>query len=76
MPSWTWATTAADIAASTGYAENWVLVRRAVDYQAQGETPSPLQYFWSLAVEEQFYFGWPLLVAGVACLWGRRRDWA
>ena len=74
MPSWTWATTAADIAASTGYAENWIMVRRAVDYQAQGQTPSPLQHFWSLAVEEQFYFGWPLLVAGVAWLWGRRRD--
>ena len=74
MPSWTWATTAADIAASTGYAENWMLVRRAVDYQAQYETPSPLQHFWSLAVEEQFYFGWPLLVAGVAWLWQRTRD--
>jgi len=74
MPSWTWATTAADIAASTGYAENWMLVRRAVDYQAQYEAPSPLQHFWSLAVEEQFYFGWPLLVAGVAWLWQRTRD--
>jgi peptidoglycan/LPS O-acetylase OafA/YrhL len=76
MPSWTWAMTAADIAASTGYAENWMLVRRAVDYQAQNEAPSPLQHFWSLAVEEQFYFGWPLLVAGVAWLWTRREGGA
>ena len=71
MPRWTWATVAADMAASTVYAENWMLVRRAVDYHAQGQTPSPLQHFWSLAVEEQFYLGWPLLVAGVAGCWKR-----
>ena len=73
MPRWSWATTAADMAASTLYAENWMLVRRAVDYHAQGQTPSPLQHFWSLAVEEQFYLGWPLLVGGVAAAWRKRR---
>ena len=74
MPRWTWATVAADMAASTVYAENLMLVRRAVDYHAQGQTPSPLQHFWSLAVEEQFYLGWPLLVAGVAAWWKRTRS--
>ena len=68
MPSWTWTTTATDMAASTLYAENWVLVRRTVDYLAQDQAPSPLQHFWSLAVEEQFYLGWPLLMA-----WGGRQ---
>ena len=72
MPPSTWTTTAADMAASTLYAENWMLVRRSVDYLAQDQTPSPLQHFWSLAVEEQFYLGWPLLVGGVAALWRRR----
>ena len=74
MPAFTWKTVAADMVASTLYAENWVLVRRSVDYHAQGETPSPLQHFWSLAVEEQFYVGWPLLVAGVAACWRKRRS--
>jgi len=68
MPPSTWPTIAADIAASTLYAENWMLVRRSVDYLAQNQAPSPLQHFWSLSVEEQFYLGWPLLVA-----WGGRR---
>ena len=72
MPAATWATTASDIAASTMYAQNWVLVRRSVDYYAQDQAPSPLQHFWSLAVEEQFYLGWPVLVAGVAAWWKRR----
>jgi peptidoglycan/LPS O-acetylase OafA/YrhL len=71
MPPSTWPITAADMAASTLYAENWMLVRRSVDYLAQDEPPSPLQHFWSLAVEEQFYLGWPLLVGGVAALWRR-----
>ena len=72
MPALTWTTVAADMVTSTLYAENWALVRRSVDYGAQGQTPSPLQHFWSLAVEEQFYLGWPLLVAGVTAARRRR----
>ena len=35
------------------------------DYFAQGDPPSPIQHFWTLAVEEQFYLFWPLLLAAV-----------
>ena len=54
MPALTWAAVCADTTASTLYAENWALVNRAADYQAKDQVPSPLQHFWSLAVEEQF----------------------
>ena len=43
-----------------------------VDYMSQMASPSPLQHWWSLAVEEQFYFVWPLLVA-IAWRIGRKR---
>ena len=36
---------------------------------------SPLDHYWSLAIEEQFYWVWPLAFWGVARL-GRRRGWS
>src|SRR6185503_5335855 len=51
-----------DIASAALYVVNWRLADRAVDYLAQDTVPSPVQHYWSLAVEEQFYLVWPLLI--------------
>ncbi|MBU9763496.1 acyltransferase [Mycobacterium sp. TNTM28] len=51
---------------------NWVFVAADTDYFSQGDTPSPLQHTWSLAVEEQYYVIWPLLVLAAALLVRRR----
>ncbi|WP_165699980.1 acyltransferase family protein [Ornithinimicrobium ciconiae] len=64
-----------DVFGSTLYVVNWVLAGRSVDYLAEGAGVSPLQHYWSLSVEEQFYVLWPLLIllaVLVAARLGRR----
>ncbi|MFI6575045.1 acyltransferase family protein [Nocardiopsis sp. NPDC050513] len=53
--------TAWQLVASAAYVENLYLADQAVDYLAAETPPSPVQHFWSLSVEEQFYVVWPLL---------------
>lgn len=52
-----------DVWAAVFYVSNWWLVFSEVSYFEKFGPPSPLGHLWSLAVEEQFYLIWPLLVA-------------
>ncbi len=57
---------------ASGFAANVRLALTGTDYFAQGQPPSPLRHYWSLAVEEQFYLLWPLLLL-LCLLWVHRR---
>jgi peptidoglycan/LPS O-acetylase OafA/YrhL len=59
--------------ASALYFANWYFLAQSHDYFAQGAHPSPVEHYWSLSVEEQFYLVWPALVLGFVLLAGRSR---
>lgn len=50
---------------SLAFLVNWHLAAAGTDYFQAALPPSPLQHYWSLAVEEQFYLAWPLLIVGL-----------
>lgn len=60
-----------DLVGAALYVANVVFAGRTTGYFAEGTDPSPVLHFWSLAVEEQFYLVWPLLVF-LVLRWGRR----
>ncbi|PZM89508.1 MAG: acyltransferase, partial [Actinobacteria bacterium] len=72
LPPIRWRDTAGDVIASALYVVNWRFAERAVDYLAADQAPSIVQHYWSLAVEEQFYLLWPLLLILVAAVARRR----
>jgi peptidoglycan/LPS O-acetylase OafA/YrhL len=53
------------------YVSNYRFALDGVDYFAPALPPSPFQHYWSLGVEEQFYFVWPALI--ITTTWLIRR---
>lgn len=54
-----------DALAALLYVANWHFIRSGQSYVDLFLQPSPVQHFWSLAIEEQFYFAFPLLTVVV-----------
>lgn len=68
QPGLLWRETAHEVTAAALYVENWYLHFQSLDYLAGDAARSPVQHFWSLGVEEQFYLFWPIAVTGGAFL--------
>jgi len=65
-----------DALATLFYVANWHAIVAGNGYWDLFQAPSPLEHMWSLAIEEQFYLLWPLVLAGLALgavRWARRR---
>jgi peptidoglycan/LPS O-acetylase OafA/YrhL len=63
LPRPLWDETIQQVVASAFYLENWQLAFDAVDYLAQGQAASPVQHYWALSIQGQFYLIWPFAAA-------------
>ncbi|WP_369371571.1 acyltransferase family protein [Promicromonospora sp. Populi] len=72
-PRGRWSDLMLEIGASATWWENWQLITTQNAYGAAGPGASPLQHFWSLAVQGQFFAVWPLVV--LACAGLARLTW-
>ncbi|MFZ8998932.1 MAG: acyltransferase family protein [Ilumatobacteraceae bacterium] len=61
-----WASIRADAVAALTYVANWRFIVDEQSYFESSFAPSPLRHTWSLAVEEQWYLIWPMVVLVLA----------
>lgn len=60
-----------DVIAALTYVTNWYQIWQGQGYTAAGDF-APLRHLWSLAVEEQFYLLWPLVMLALLARGSRR----
>ncbi|WP_181871576.1 acyltransferase family protein [Sphaerisporangium album] len=62
-----------DLVSSLFYVANWQFVAEGRSYFSEFQAPSPLRHLWSLAIEEQFYLVFPVLVVAALAVIRRFR---
>ncbi|WP_052207593.1 acyltransferase family protein [Sinomonas humi] len=74
LPGSRWQAVSSDVLFSLLQVQNWHQAFSSTSYAGATAAVSPIQHFWSLAVEEQFYLLVPVLLWVVLRLSSRRPD--
>lgn len=62
LPQVRWIETIKQFIASALYFENWQLAFNSIDYLAENSVSSPVQHFWAMSLQGQFYLIWPFVI--------------
>lgn len=62
-----------DVLSCLSFATNWWLLTTSYSYAQIFDAPSPVQHFWSLAIEGQFYLVFPFALSGLLAIAGGSR---
>lgn len=62
LPAYRRPTIAMDVVSAASFWSNFHFAAAAVDYFRQSDPSSPVLHYWSLSIEEQFYFALPLVM--------------
>lgn len=73
LPPTRWIATGWQIIGAALYVVNWTLAAQSVSYAERGADPSPVQHYWSLSIEGQFYLVWPVLAFLITRIFEKRR---
>jgi peptidoglycan/LPS O-acetylase OafA/YrhL len=74
LPMSRWPSIFREVLTSALNVQNWTLAASSADYAQATASASPVQHFWSLSVEEQFYLVIPLVLLFSAAQAARRRS--
>ncbi|MCV7056552.1 acyltransferase family protein [Mycolicibacterium gilvum] len=66
--------TAVDALFAFFFVANWHFAASGADAASAADSASPLLHYWPLAVEEQFFIVWPVLILGITAI-AVRKAW-
>lgn len=62
-----------EIFASLFYYENWQLAITGTDYLDQNNAKSPVQHFWAMSIQGQFYLIWFLIISATIIIYNKTK---